>query len=142
MVNDQLAGKEMNIGRYYLRSNDPMGAIGRFRTVVDKYQTTSHTPEALYRLVEAYLTVGLVQEAKQNGAVLGFNYPGDPWYADAYKLLTNRGYRRAGHDGQPGERRRPGAEQRGPERRPAAGQAPAAEAARRPDPRRAGPLDE
>jgi len=93
MVNDQLAGKEMNIGRYYLRSGDPLGAIGRFRTVVDKYQTTSHTPEALYRLVEAYLTVGLVDEARRNGAVLGYNYPGDPWYSDAYKLLTNRGYR-------------------------------------------------
>jgi outer membrane protein assembly factor BamD len=93
MVNDQLAGKEMNIGRYYLRAGDALGAIGRFRTVVDKYQTTSHTPEALYRLVEAYLTVGLVDEARRNGAVLGYNYPGDPWYSDAYKLLTNRGYR-------------------------------------------------
>jgi outer membrane protein assembly factor BamD len=92
MVQDQLAGKEMNIGRFYLRSGDPMGAIGRFRTVVDKYQTTSHTPEALYRLVEAYLTVGLVEEAKHNGAVLGYNYPGDPWYAAAYSLLTSRGY--------------------------------------------------
>jgi outer membrane protein assembly factor BamD len=95
MVNDQLAGKEMNIGRYYLRSGDPMAAIGRFKTVVDKYQTTSHTPEALYRLVEAYLTVGLVEEAKRNGAVLGYNYPGDPWYADAYTLLTGRGYQPA-----------------------------------------------
>jgi outer membrane protein assembly factor BamD len=93
MVQDQLAGKEMNIGRYYLRAGDPMGAIGRFRTVVEKYQTTSHTPEALYRLVEAYLTLGLVDEAKRNAAVLGFNYPGDPWYADAYNLLTLKGYR-------------------------------------------------
>ncbi len=92
MVNDQLAGKEMTVGRYYLRSGNPMGAIGRFRTVIDKYQTTSHTPEALYRMVEAYLTVGLVDEAKRNGAVLGYNYPGDPWYADAYALLTGRGY--------------------------------------------------
>jgi outer membrane protein assembly factor BamD len=93
MVQDQLAGKEMNIGRYYLRSDDPIGAISRFRTVVDKYQTTSHTPEALYRLVEAYLTVGLIGEAKRNGAVLGYNYPGDPWYQAAYSLLTNKGYR-------------------------------------------------
>ena len=93
MVQDQLAGKEMNIGRFYLRNGDPMGAITRFRTVVDKYQTTSHTPEALYRLVEAYLTVGLVGEAKKNGAVLGYNYPGDPWYQAAYQLLTSRGYR-------------------------------------------------
>ena len=88
MVMDQLAGKEMTIGRYYLRNGDPIAAIGRFRTVVDKYQTTSHTPEALYRLVEAYLTVGLVDEASKNGAVLGYNYPGDIWYHDAYKLLT------------------------------------------------------
>lgn len=91
MVNDQLAGKEMNIGRYYLRAGDTLAAIGRFRTVVDKYQTTSHTPEALYRLVEAYLTLGLTQEAKRDGSVLGFNYPGDAWYEDAYKLLTSKG---------------------------------------------------
>jgi outer membrane protein assembly factor BamD len=93
MVQDQLAGKEMTIGRFYLRNGDPMGAIGRFRTVVEKYQTTSHVPEALYRLVEAYLTVGLIGEAKRNGAVLGYNYPGDPWYAEAYGLLTSRGYK-------------------------------------------------
>jgi outer membrane protein assembly factor BamD len=92
MVQDQLAGKEMTIGRYYLRAGDPMGAIGRFRTVVDKYQTTSHTPEALYRLVEAYLTVGLIGEAQKNGAVLGYNYPGDAWYQAAYTLLTSKGY--------------------------------------------------
>ena len=91
MVADQLAGKEMTVGRYYLRAGDPMAAIGRFRTVVDKYQTTSHAPEALYRMVEAYLTVGLTDEAKRNGAVLGFNYPGDVWYRDAYSLLTSRG---------------------------------------------------
>jgi outer membrane protein assembly factor BamD len=95
MVQDQLAGKEMTVGRYYLRAGDPMGAIGRFRTVVDKYQTTSHTPEALYRLVETYLTVGLVGEAQKNGAVLGYNYPGDPWYQAAYTLLTNKGYQPA-----------------------------------------------
>ena len=93
MVQDQLAGKEMNVGRYYLRAGDPMGAVGRFRTVVEKYQTTSHTPEALYRLVESYLTLGLVEEAKRNAAVLGYNYPGDPWYADAYNLMTVKGYR-------------------------------------------------
>jgi outer membrane protein assembly factor BamD len=104
MVQDQLAGKEMTIGRFYLRAGDPMGAIGRFKTVVDKYQTTSHTPEALYRLVEAYLTVGLVAEAKQNGAVLGYNYPGDPWYQAAYQLLTNRGYRPAAEPNPEGRR--------------------------------------
>jgi outer membrane protein assembly factor BamD len=95
MVNDQLAGKEMTIGRYYLRHSDTLAAIGRFRTVVDKYQTTTHTPEALYRLVEAYLTMGLIEEAKRNGAVLGYNYPGDYWYAQAYKLLTSKGLRPA-----------------------------------------------
>jgi outer membrane protein assembly factor BamD len=93
MVYDQLAGKEMTVGRYYLRGGNPMGAIGRFRTVVDKYQTTSHTPEALYRLTEVYLTIGLIDEAKRNAAVLGYNYPGDPWYADAYRLMTSKGYR-------------------------------------------------
>ena len=95
MVNDQLAGKEMTIGRYYLRQGDTLAAVGRFRTVIDRYQTTSHAPEALYRLVEAYLTLGLAEEAKRNGAVLGYNYPGDPWYRDAYKLLTDRGLRPA-----------------------------------------------
>jgi outer membrane protein assembly factor BamD len=95
MVNDQLAGKEMTVGRYYLRQGDTLAAIGRFRTVVDRYQTTSHTPEALYRLVESYLTLGLLEEAKRNGAVLGYNYPGDPWYSAAYKMLTSRGLRPA-----------------------------------------------
>jgi len=88
MVSDQLAGKEMTIGRYYLKNGQTLASIGRFRTVVDRHQTTSHTPEALYRLVESYLTLGLLDEAKRNGAVLGYNFPGDPWYAEAYKLLT------------------------------------------------------
>ena len=91
MVNDQLAGKEMAIGRWYLRDNQPLAAIGRFKTVVDRYQTTSHTPEALYRLVEAYLTLGLTEEAKRNASVLGFNYPGDGWYSDAYSLMSGKG---------------------------------------------------
>jgi outer membrane protein assembly factor BamD len=91
LVQDQLAGKEMAVGRYYLRQGDPLAAIGRFKTVIDRYQTTSHTPEALYRLVTAYLALGLVDEAKRDGAVLGYNYPGDRWYLDAYKLLTAKG---------------------------------------------------
>ncbi|HEY2482121.1 MAG TPA: outer membrane protein assembly factor BamD [Caulobacteraceae bacterium] len=95
MTNDQLAGKEMTIGRYYLRAGDPVAAIGRFRTVLDTYQTTSHTPEALYRLVECYLTIGLAGEAVKNGAVLGYNFPGDVWYRNAYQLLTSRGLRPA-----------------------------------------------
>ena len=95
MVNDQLAGKEMTVGRWYLRNGDTLAAVNRFKTVVDRYQTTTHTPEALYRLVEAYLTLGLVDEARKNGAVLGYNYPGDIWYRDAYRLLTDRGLRPA-----------------------------------------------
>lgn len=95
MVNDQLAGKEMTIGRYYLRHGDTLAAVGRFRSVIDRYQTTTHTPEALYRLVEANLTMGLTEEATKNGAVLGFNYPGDGWYRDAYRLLTDKGLRPA-----------------------------------------------
>ncbi len=95
MVNDQLAGKEMTVGRFYLRQNQPLAAIGRFKNVIDRYQTTSHAPEALYRLTEAYLTLGLTEEAKRNAAVLGYNYPGDAWYADAYALMTNSGLRPA-----------------------------------------------
>ena len=93
MVNDQLAGKEMNIGRYYQRANQPLAAIGRYRAVIDNeaFQRTSHTPEALYRLVEVYLTLGLKDEAERNGSVLGFNYPGSPWYSEAYALLTEDG---------------------------------------------------
>ena len=93
LVYDQLAGKEMTVGRYYLRQGQPVAAMGRFKTVIDRYQTTSHTPEALYRLVEANLTLGLSEEAKRDGAVLGFNFPGDPWYGQAYKLLTAKGLR-------------------------------------------------
>ncbi len=63
--------------------------------MVTRYQTTSHTPEALERLVEAYLTLGLVEEAKRNASVLGYNFPGDIWYADAYRLMTDKGYRPA-----------------------------------------------
>jgi outer membrane protein assembly factor BamD len=91
MVQDQLAGKEMTVGRWYLRNGQPLAAIGRFKNVIDRYQTTSHAPEALYRLVEAYLTIGLVDEATRDGAVLGHNYPGDRWYTVAYGLLTSKG---------------------------------------------------
>ena len=90
MVNDQLAGKEMSVGRYYLRNGDTLAAIGRFQTVLQRFQTTTHAPEALYRLVEANLTLGLAEEAKRNGAVLGYNYPGDYWYGEAYNLLTSK----------------------------------------------------
>ena len=93
LVYDQLAGKEMTVGRWYLRQGQPVAAMGRFKTVVDRYQSTSHTPEALYRLVEANLTLGLSDEAKRDGAVLGYNFPGDPWYDQAYRLLTAKGLR-------------------------------------------------
>jgi outer membrane protein assembly factor BamD len=91
LVQDQLAGKEMAIGRWYLRQGNPLAAIGRFKTVIDRFQTTSHTPEALYRLVEANLTLGLKDEASKDGSVLGFNFPGDHWYQEAYNLLTSKG---------------------------------------------------
>ncbi|WP_372707975.1 outer membrane protein assembly factor BamD [Brevundimonas sp.] len=93
MVNDQLAGKEMAIGRYYQRAGQPLAAINRYKSVIDNqdYQRTSHTPEALYRLVEVNLTLGLRDEANRNGSVLGFNYPGSPWYAEAYALLSEEG---------------------------------------------------
>ena len=95
MVNDQLAGKEMSIGRWYLRNGQPLAAVGRFKAVIDRYQTTTHAPEALYRLVESYLTLGLIDEAKRNAAVLGYNYPGDAWYSDAYDLMQGKGLRPA-----------------------------------------------
>ena len=91
MVNDQLAGKELAIGRWYLRNNQALAAINRFRTVVTDYPTTSHSPEALYRMVEGYLTLGLVDEAQETAAVLGYNHPGSDWYADAYTLVTGQG---------------------------------------------------
>lgn len=87
---DHLAGKEMTIGRYYLKRGYYTAAINRFRVVVDKYQTTSQTPEALHRLVEANLALGLEKEALASAAVLGHNFPGSTWYANSYALLTGR----------------------------------------------------
>jgi outer membrane protein assembly factor BamD len=91
MVNDQLAGKEMTVGRFYLTNGQPLAAMGRFKNVIDRYQTTSHTPEALFRLVEVDLTLGLHQDALRNAATLGSNFPGDRWYLDAYKLMVSKG---------------------------------------------------
>jgi outer membrane protein assembly factor BamD len=85
---DHLAGKEMEIGRYYLKRGEYLAAINRFKRVVDNYQTTTHVPEALERLVECDLALGLNKEAKDNAAVLGYNYPGSRWYGDAYALVT------------------------------------------------------
>ncbi|MCB1312519.1 MAG: outer membrane protein assembly factor BamD [Sedimentitalea sp.] len=88
---DHLASKEMEIGRYYLRRQHYAAAINRFRVVVEDFQTTSHTAEALYRLIEAYLSLGLTGEAETAGAILGYNYRGSEWYETGYQLLTSRG---------------------------------------------------
>jgi outer membrane protein assembly factor BamD len=90
LVRDHLAGKEMEVGRYYLQRDMFLAAINRFRTVVERYQTTTHVPEALHRLVEAYLSLGITDEAQAAGAVLGYNYPGSDWYQDSYALLASR----------------------------------------------------
>ncbi|MES2339494.1 MAG: outer membrane protein assembly factor BamD [Pseudomonadota bacterium] len=87
LVRDHLAGKEMEIGRFYERRGQWLAASMRFRSVVEQYQTTSHTPEALMRLVETYLALGVREEAKKSAAVLGANYPGTDWYERAYKLI-------------------------------------------------------
>jgi len=88
---DQLAGKEMSVGRYYLGQGDYPAAINRFRTVAEKYQTTTHIEEALYRLVEANLALGLITEAQTAAAVLGHNYPASDWYKKAFALLQKEG---------------------------------------------------
>ena len=95
---DHLAGKEMEIGRYYLKRGHYTAAINRFRVVVDKYETTSQTPEALHRMVEANLALGLENEALASAAVLGHNYPGSDWYANSYALLTGRNLLPEGED--------------------------------------------
>ena len=89
LVNDHLAGKEMDVGHYYLMQNNPIAAINRFQIIVDDYQTTSHIPEALYRLVESYLMLGLSNEAKKYAVVLGHNYPDSTWYKYCYSLINN-----------------------------------------------------
>lgn len=90
LTRDHLAGKEMEIGRYYETRGEYLAAVNRFRTVVEKYQTTTHVPEALHRLVECYLALGVDDEAQSAGAVLGFNFPGSDWYQDSYALLTGK----------------------------------------------------
>jgi outer membrane protein assembly factor BamD len=87
-VRDHLAGKEMDIGRYYLKRGDYLAAMNRFKRVIELYQTTTHVPEALERLVECDLALGLDNEARKNASVLGYNYPGSRWYIDAYNLVT------------------------------------------------------
>lgn len=91
LARDHLAGKEMKVGRYYLKKHAYVAAINRFRTVVTDYQTTSHTPEALMRLSEAYMALGIKAEAQTAAAVLGHNFPDSAWYQDAYSLLESDG---------------------------------------------------
>jgi outer membrane protein assembly factor BamD len=97
---DHLAGREMVVGRFYQNRRLYAAAIGRFRRVVDEFQTTNHVPEALHRLTELYLTLGLTDEARRTAAVLGHNYPGSPWYQDSYALLVS--------GAEPAEQDRPG----------------------------------
>ena len=91
LTRDHLAGKEMDVGRFYQKRGHYLSAINRFRMVVEEYETTSHTPEALHRLVECYLALGILIEAQETAAVLGYNYPGSAWYEDSYGLLAAAG---------------------------------------------------
>ena len=90
LTNGNLAGKEMEIGRYYLKQRHYLAAINRFKTVVDNYQTTIHVPEALHRLTEAYLALGIKEEAQKTAAVLGHNFPGSEWYIDSYEMVEKK----------------------------------------------------
>lgn len=90
LARDHLAGKEMTIGRYYEQQHQYLAAINRYRNVIDNYQTTTHVPEALERLVECYETLGLPDEAKRSAAVLGYNYPGTDWYGDTYSMVQGK----------------------------------------------------
>ncbi|MFQ5973247.1 MAG: outer membrane protein assembly factor BamD, partial [Alphaproteobacteria bacterium] len=89
LTRDHLAGKEMEIGRFYLKRGHYLAAINRFRTVIADYQTTTHAPEALHRLAEAYTALGIETEAREAAAVLGYNFPGNEWYIDTYALVEN-----------------------------------------------------
>ena len=87
---DHLAGKEMEVGRYYMKRGEHLAAINRFKMVLEKFQTTTHVPEALHRLTEVYLALGVTDEAQMSTAVLGYNYPGSEWYEASYTLLEKR----------------------------------------------------
>ncbi|GIK98582.1 MAG: outer membrane protein assembly factor BamD [Alphaproteobacteria bacterium] len=90
LTRDHLAGKEMEIGRYYQNQGHYLAAINRFRRVIENYQTTTHVPESLHRLTECYLALGIKDEAQAAAAVLGYNFPGSEWYQDSYALLTGQ----------------------------------------------------
>jgi outer membrane protein assembly factor BamD len=91
MARDQLAGKEMDVGRWYMQRRDYTGAINRFKIVVTRYQRTRHVEEALLRLTEAYMSLGIVEEAQTSAAVLGHNFPDSRWYKDAFALMQSKG---------------------------------------------------
>jgi outer membrane protein assembly factor BamD len=91
IARDQIAGKEMQIGRYYLERREYLAAVNRFKTVVSEYQTTRHVEEALHRLTESYMALGIVPEAQTAAAVLGHNFPDSEWYQDSYRLLNKGG---------------------------------------------------
>lgn len=90
---DHLAGKEMEIGRYYTSRNQCIAALSRFKSVVQKFDTTSHVPEALHRMIECYLQLGLEEEAKRAAAVLGHNFPGSEWYVDSYQIVERKRFK-------------------------------------------------
>lgn len=98
LTEDHLAGKEMEIGRYYHRQGQYLAAINRFKMVLAKYQTTTHVPEALHRLAEAYTALGLTDEAERVASVLGHNFPGSEWYIDSYEMLAGKQVRKPGED--------------------------------------------
>ena len=90
LTKDNLAGKEMSVGRFYLNRREYAAAAGRFRNVIERYGRTSHVPEALHRLTEVYMSLGITAEAQNSAAVLGFNYPDSQWYRDSYSILVER----------------------------------------------------
>lgn len=95
LTEDHLAGKEMDVGRNYLRTGHYLAAINRFKVVVDRYQTTTHVPEAMHRLAEAYTALGLTDEARKVASVLGHNYPGSEWYLDSFEMVKGQRVRTA-----------------------------------------------
>ena len=101
LTRDHLAGKEMEIGRYYHARENYLAAINRYRTVIEDFQTTTHVPEALLRLSEAYTALGIEPEARSNAAVLGHNFPGSDWYIDSYELVEGKVVRDLDGDGKP-----------------------------------------
>ena len=98
LTRDHLAGKEMEVGRYYLERGQYAAAIQRFALVIEKYQRTTHTAEALHRLTELYVSLGIEREAQTSAAILGYNFPDSDWYADSYRILVERDLRPVRHE--------------------------------------------